>query len=175
MTAFNHDRLHRVLQLALTSPYEGEREKAVGLFLGLLEKTGLSLHQIDRSFEPDDGMNALRKRAGLAAQFSVLCNSREEAVLYGHLVRRFSTLEKPVQFLEAKTGFEVRCILTPLLKAQVDRAFTVTRVSLPGQLAVAQQQALKEYQARRQQLFEEIIRKVASTPLSEDSLRPEPE
>ena len=168
----NADRLYRVLQLALTSPYEGEREKAVALFLSLLEKTELSLHQLDRSFGPGDGANALRTRVGLPAQFSVTCNSREEATLYRHLVRRFSPLEKPVQLLESSAGYEVRCTLTPSAKVRVDHAFTVTRIDLPGQLAAAQQQALIEYQARRQVLFEEAIQTMALSPLLEDSLFP---
>jgi hypothetical protein len=169
MTAISHDRLHRVLQLALNSPYEGEREKAVALFLSLLDKTDLSLHQLDRSFAPGDRGNELRKRVGLPAQYSVTCSSREETMLYRHLVRRFSLLETPVQLLEAKTGYELRCTLTPAAKAQVDHAFSATKINLPSRLAAAQQQALSEYRARRQVLFEEAVHTVALGPLPDDS------
>ena len=169
MTAVNHDRLHRVLQLALTSPYEGEREKAVALFLVLLEKTELSLHQLDRSFAPGDGGNELRKRVGLPAQYSVTCSSREEAMLYRHLIRRFNPLETPVQLLEAATGYELRCTMTPVFKDRVDHAFSITKIDLPGQLAAAQQQALSEYQARRRVLFEAAVQTLALSPIPGDS------
>lgn len=169
MTAISHDRLHRVLQLALNSPYEGEREKAVALFLSLLERTELSLHNLDRSFAPGDGENELRKRVGLPAQYNVTCSSREEAMLYRHLVRRFSLLETPVHLLETKTGYELRCTLTPVAKTQVDHAFSVTKINLPSRLAAAQQQALNEYRARRQALFEEAVQSMALDPLSDDS------
>jgi hypothetical protein len=66
----------------------------------------------------------------------------------------------------------LRCTLTPAAKARVDHAFSATKVNLPSRLAAAQQQALSEYRARRQVLFEEAVQAVALSPLPDDSLPP---
>ena len=165
MTAVNHDRLHRVLQLALTSPYEGEREKAVALFLVLLGKTELSLHQLDRSFGQGDGADALRKRAGLPTSYVLSVKSREEAALYRHLAERAVGQGTPVQTAEVADGYKLTCTLTPNAKERTDQAFTAARADLSEALAAAQQRALSEYQARRQVLFEEAIQTLAATTL----------
>ena len=167
MTAVNHDRLHRVLQLALTSPYEGEREKAVALFLGLLGKTELSLHQLDRSFVAGDGAEALRKRARLPSSYVLSVKSREEAALYRRLVQRAAGPGAPVQIAEVADGYELTCTFTPNAKERTDQAFAAARAYLPEALAAAQQQALSEYQARRQVLFDEVIQALAATTLPE--------
>lgn len=165
VTAVHHDRLHRVLQLALTSPYEGEREKAVALFLSLLERTELSLHQLDRSFAPGDGANELRKRVGLPFSCVRSVKSREEAALYRHLVQRSAGPDTPVQTAEVADGYELTCTLTLHAKERTDQAFAAARDNLPEYLAAAQQLALREYQARRKVLFNEAIQALASSTL----------
>ena len=112
MTAVSHDRLHRILQLALSSPYEGEREKAVTLLMSLLERSELSLHQLDRSFASGDGADELRKRVGLPASHIFRVKSREEAVLYGHLMRRIVGTHLAPQMAEVTAGYEVTCTVT---------------------------------------------------------------
>lgn len=161
----NYDRLYRVLQLALTSPYEGEREKAVALFLSLLEKAELNLHQIDRSFELGDESNALRKRAGLPTSYVLSVKSLEEAVLYRHLAERAAGRGIPVQTAEVADGYELTCTLTPSAKDRADQAFTFARAKLSKALSTAQQQAQSEYQSRRKVLFDEAIQALAATTL----------
>lgn len=167
MTATNHDRLYRILQLALSSPYEGERQKAVTLFLGLLEKSELSLHQLDRSFVPGDGAHELRKRVGLPVRTVFCVKSHEEAILYSHLVQRVSGPEVMPQTTEVSDGYEVTCTLNSAAQHQTQQAFAAARKDLSGQLAAAQQQALSEYQTRRRFLFEEAIQALAATMVFE--------
>ncbi|WP_216327399.1 hypothetical protein [Deinococcus aestuarii] len=146
------EQLRRVLQLALNSPYEGERAKAASLLLQRLEASGLTLADLDPSFHVPAPENALRERAGLPYEFEVTLNSREEALLYGGLLE--ALVPSSVTWLE---GHRLLCLAPASVRQKADDLFRRRAPSLHLRLAAAQKQALQEYQVRRRVLFEQAV------------------
>ncbi|RJF75701.1 hypothetical protein D3875_01245 [Deinococcus cavernae] len=148
----DHDQLRRVLQLALNSPYEGERRKAVALLLQRMERECISLSDLDPSFCRSDTANTLRHRARLPYEFEVTLKSHEEAQLYEGLLKRHG--DTAVSWLE---GHRLLCVASPEVKAEVEGILQATVDSLRKRLAAAQQQAMGEYQQRRKVLFAQAV------------------
>ncbi|ULH17302.1 hypothetical protein MF271_18270 (plasmid) [Deinococcus sp. KNUC1210] len=161
MTA-DRERTRRVLRIALSSPYEGEREKSVGLVLQLLQRSGLRLCDIDASFGTADGELALRTRARLAASYQVSFRSREEALFYLRLFGVFAASSPPPVPGEDQSGYILTCYASPDVQARLDAAFHRHTPRLQGALAAAQEQALREYQARRRELFRAAVEGTAA-------------
>ncbi|MFC4452327.1 hypothetical protein [Deinococcus sonorensis] len=162
MTGDQTLRLQRVLHLALSSPYPGERDKAVTLLAQLLAKAGIGLHQLDGSFTPGASLDDLRRRAGLPCPHTVLIRSREELTLYHHLIRQLAPHAWPPAALAEDTqGYRLTYVVEAALHLELDRRYQQARTALPARLAAAQQQAQREYQARRQVLFDEAIQALA--------------
>ena len=163
MSAEDRQRILRVLRIALSSPYEGEREKSAGLVLQLLARSGLRLCDIDASFGTLDAEPALRKRARLAADYRVSFRSREEGQFY---LRLFGLLapagSPPPQPGEDASGYTLRCFASPEIQARLDAAFRTHSAQLQAALAAAQEQALREYQARRRELFRAAVETAAA-------------
>ena len=147
-----HAQLRRILQLALHSPYEGERSKAVSLLLQKLEREKLTLADIDPSFTSQDTANELRFRANLPYVFEVTLKSHEEALFYEGLLARYPDTSS--EWLE---GHRLQCKAFPNVKLEIDHLLAVNLVSLQHRLAVAQKQAMAEYHARRKQLFAQAV------------------
>ncbi|WP_425145059.1 hypothetical protein [Deinococcus sp.] len=162
MTAADRSRIARVLKIALDSPYEGEREKSVGLVLRLLERAGLRLRDIDASFAAGSGEAQLRARARLACEYLEFFRSREEALLYLHLFRRLAPAAPPPQPGEDARGYTLGCYASPETRQRLDAAFQGHLAQLQAALATAQAQALREYQARRRELFEQAVEQTAA-------------
>lgn len=148
------EQLRRILQLALSTPYEGEKEKAVALLVQRLGREGWQLSDLDPSFSGPDQENRLRERAGLPYLFEVTLRSREEASFYARLVQRVSREEGSVTWLE---GHRLRCRASREIRERVEAGFAQHSPSLGQRLAHAQQQALQEYQERRRTLFEQAV------------------
>lgn len=146
------DQLRRVLQLALNSPYEGERAKAASLLLQRLEASGLTLADLDPSFLVPAPENVLRERAGLPYEFEVTLSSREEALLYCGLLE--SLVPSSVTWIE---GHRLRCRAPASARQKTDDLFRHHAPSLQRRLAAAQKQAMQEYQVRRRVLFEQAV------------------
>lgn len=145
-------QLQRVLQLALHSPYEGERAKAVSLLLQRLHKEGLSLGDLDSAFQVAEADNVLKQRAGLPYEFEVVLKSREEALLFHGLLQRFDFTS--TTWLE---GHRLLCTASPATKRAAEELFSEHTDSLQARLAAAQQQAMSEYQQRRKLLFTQAV------------------
>ncbi|WP_027482406.1 hypothetical protein [Deinococcus pimensis] len=148
------EQLRRVLALALNSPYDGEKEKAVSLLLGRLERDGLRLADLDARFDVPDPVGALRELSGLEHTFEVTLKSREEAAFYAGLTRRLSRAAEPVVWLE---GHRLRCRASRAAREQIEQVFVGRAEALQQRLGRAQQQAMAEYQARRRALFQQAI------------------
>ncbi|AZI45261.1 hypothetical protein EHF33_20360 (plasmid) [Deinococcus psychrotolerans] len=146
------EQLRRVLQLALHSPYEGERAKAVALLLQRLETTRLTLADLDASFNVPFAENVLKERADLVCDFEVLLKSREEALLYSGLIE--ALVPASVTWLE---GHHLLCRATPSVRRKIEALFQQHVNSLQRRLIAAQKQAMQEYQVRRQILFERAV------------------
>lgn len=145
-------QLQRVLRLALDSPYEGERTKAVSLLMQRLVDADLSLSDLDPSFQGPSSENLLRERAGLAYDFEIVLKSSEEAVFYRSVIEGFAP-----QSVIGFDGHRLLCRAPRNIKQRSDDVFTRHASSLQNRLVLAQKQALREYQIRRQALFEEAI------------------
>ncbi|WP_019588723.1 hypothetical protein [Deinococcus apachensis] len=147
-----NEQLKRVLQLALHSPFEGERAKAAALLVQRLQRAGLTLSDLDPSFGADDGENALRQRADLPYEFEVTLKSREEALLYHGLLQRSAS--SSAVWLESH---RLLCTASPTAKQSADDLFAKHMASLQRRLAEAQQRAMREYNDRRKVLFEQAV------------------
>lgn len=147
-----HEQLRRILQLALHSPYEGERSKAVSLLLQKLEREALTLSDIDASFSAQDAANALRFRANLPFEFEVSLKSHEEAQFYEGLLTRHP--ETTTVWLE---GHRLLCKASPQVKREIDELLQKSLPTLQQRLAEAQKQAMVEYHERRRVLFMQAV------------------
>lgn len=147
-----HSQLKRILQLALHSPYPGERNKAASLLILRLERDAIKLADLDPSFDADATANTLKCRAGLPYEFEVTLKSREEAQLYEGLLCRYA--ETSTAWLE---GHHLRCVATADIKAKVDQLHRTSLISLQRRLATGQRQAMMEYQERRASLFARAV------------------
>lgn len=145
-------QLQRVLRLALDSPYEGERTKAVSLLMQRLADTGLSLSDLDPSFQGPTPENLLRERAGLAYEFEIVLKSSEEAIFYRSVIEGFAP-----QSVIRLDDHRLLCRAPITARQRADGIFAQHATSLQNRLVLAQKQALREYQLRRQTLFQEAI------------------
>lgn len=145
-------QLQRVLQLALNSPYEGERTKAVSLLVQRLVDTGLSLSDLDPSFQEPTSENLLRERAGLAYDFEIVLKSSEEAMFYRGVIEDFAP-----QSVIGLDGHRLLCHAPITVRQRANDIFSRHVPSLQNRLVLAQKQALREYQIRRETLFQEAI------------------
>lgn len=145
-------QLQRILRLALESPYEGERAKAVSLLMQRLVDTGLSLSDLDPSFQGPTSENLLRERAGLAYDFEIVLKSSEEAIFYRSVIEGFAP-----QSVIGFDGHRLLCRAPITVRQRSNDIFTRHALSLQNRLVLAQKQALREYQIRRQTLFQEAI------------------
>ena len=161
-----HEQLRRILQLALHSPYEGERRKAVALLLQRLERENVMLAELDFSFGSGDTTNILRLRARLPYEFEVSLKSREEAQLYEGLLQLHADTSST--WLE---GHRLRCVASAEVKAQVDQRLQSSLDSLQRRLAAAQQQAMTEYQQRRRVLFAQAVADELGLAVNDSSAR----
>lgn len=152
MTAASREQLQRILRLALRSPYEGERSKAVALLLTRLEREQLTLTDLDGSFNVGDDGNTLRFRARLPHEFEVCLKSREEAQLYEGLLTRY-----PATSCIWLEGHRLQCVASSEVREQVEDLVRSSLQSLQSRLATAQQQAMAEYQQRRRALFAQAV------------------
>ncbi|GAA3994085.1 hypothetical protein GCM10022631_00200 [Deinococcus rubellus] len=84
--------------------------------------------------------------------FEVSLKSREEALLYSGLLQRSASVS--VHWLESH---RLQCRASQADKQTADGLFEQLLPSLQRQLAAAQQQAMKEYQTRRQVLFDQAV------------------
>lgn len=146
------EQLRLVLNLALNSPYEGERMKAASLLLQRLEKAGLTLGHLDASLKTPEAENGFRRHAGLAFEFEMVLKSREEALFYSGLLKR--SPESSTTWLE---GHRLLCKATSASKQEADRLFGAHAVQLQRRLVSAQQLAMKEYNERRKALFLQAV------------------
>lgn len=146
-----HEQLRRVLQLALHSPYEGERTKAVALLVQRMGREGVALADLDPSFHVVDPENELRRRANLPYTFEVTLKSQEEALLFQGLLEQASASATPIE------SHRLRCVASPAIKAATEKQFEHQITSLQRRLAEAQRQAMAEYQVRRRRLFKEAV------------------
>ncbi|KEF34107.1 hypothetical protein RDMS_08850 [Deinococcus sp. RL] len=156
------DQLRRILNLALHSPYDGEKEKAVALLHLRLTKSGLRLRDLDAGFQEQDDENELRRRAGLAHYAEVTFHSHEEAALYASLLRQATGTSDSAAWLE---GHRLLVHATLAQRQAADEAFAERQHVLHERLAQAQQQALREYHERRRALFQQAVDEVATAPL----------
>ncbi|WP_158679833.1 hypothetical protein [Deinococcus sp. NW-56] len=152
-----HEQLRRVLQLALHSPYEGERAKAVALLVQRMEREGVDLPDLDPSFRVADAENELRRRANLPYTFEVTLKSHEEALLFQGLLEQASASATLIE------SHRLRCVASPAAKAATEVQFEQQVLLLQRRLAEAQKQAMAEYQVRRRMLFMEVVEEVISS------------
>lgn len=144
----DHDQLKRILQLALLSPYEGERSKAVSRLLQRLADNELTLMDIDGSFQGEDQENQLRQRANLPHKFLVSLKSHEEALLYKGIIEQLA-----VESVINLESHRVHCLASTRVKEMAIEIFECHTQSLQVRLAEAQKEAMREYNARRRELF----------------------
>ena len=169
MSAPSADRLTRVLKIALNSPYEGERQKAVALLSTLLAAQGLRVAQLDTSFAPGDDLDEVRRRAGLPYRFTLSFKSREEGALFRSLLKGLAPLEAGgAELIQGAQGYLLTCVARAASKARAERAYLAARPQLQRGLAAAQERAMQEYRRRRHALFEEAIQALARETLAED-------
>lgn len=147
-------QLGKVLRLALASPFPGEREKAVSLLLLRLQQAGLELHDLDPNFPAGAGENDLRERAELCFHFEVTLSSAEEALFFLVLLQRLGPTGSTGDHL---SGHQLRCFTDKATRERVTRLLAERRPELSTRLAAAQQQAQREYRARREELFRQAV------------------